>query len=360
MAIALFGLDLALPLGTAGGIPYLALALLGWWAREPRAAVLLAAAAAALTVAGPLASSAGGDLWTVLVERGPALLAIAATAAVLFLAKRRERALAEDRAARQARIEAQAAEIAAAKTHVELANWSRSEFLSDMSHELRTPLNAIIGFSEIVKREMFGPLGSAQYRDYVKDINASGQRLLEIVNDLLEIAKIEAGEVALEERALDVSRLVRSCLSEMAVRAEAGGVRLESRVPAALPELRADERKLKQMLGNLLSNAVKFTPPGGRVTVTAWSRPDAGTVVQVADSGIGIALDDVPVALAPFGQVASGLQRGADGTGLGLPLTKALIELHAGSFDLQSEPGAGTTVTLRFPAERVVAVPKVA
>ncbi len=233
-----------------------------------------------------------------------------------------------------------------------------------MGHELRTPLNAIIGFSEIIKDEIFGPVGSARYREYMHDIHDSGHHLLNLVNDLLDIARIEVGKTEVEDQVLAVADLVAASLAEFAERAAAGGVTLDSDLPAELPRLRADPGKLRQMLGNLLSNAIKFTEPGGRVTVGARSSPgggpDVGFVLQITDSGIGMALKDIPVALAPFGQVKNALHQRHEGSGLGLPLTKALAELHAGSLDLQSEPGTGTTVTLRFPAERVVALPKVA
>ena len=293
-------------------------------------------------------------------------------AAALIAAKRAQAAQRRARAALEVRLRELSGALAAARAQAEIANRSRAEIFAMMGHELRTPLNAIISFSEIIKDEIFGPVGSVRYREYMHDINHSGHHLLDLVNDLLDIARIEVGEAEFEDQVLAVPELVAASLAEFADRAAAGGVTLDSDIPAELPRLRADPRKLRQMLGNLLSNAVKFTEPGGRVSVRAWSSPntgpgggpgggpDGGFVLQITDSGIGMALKDLPVALAPFGQVKNALRQRHEGSGLGLPLTKALAELHAGSLDLRSEPGAGTTVTLRFPAERVVALPKVA
>ncbi len=252
------------------------------------------------------------------------------------------------------RLAALADDLAIARDEAEAANLAKSEFLALMSHELRTPLNAIIGFSEIIKTEMFGPVGTARYRDYAKDVHESGQHLLGLINDILDISKIEAGKLELVEEDVDVTEVINSCLRLVKEPAAKGGVKLITEVPDDLPALRFDERKLKQILINLLSNAVKFTPAGGEVTVKAWCKADAGYVFQIIDTGIGIALEDIPKALSPFGQVDSRLDRKYEGTGLGLPLTKSLVELSAGSMDLQSEVGTGTTVTVRFPKERIV------
>ena len=245
-------------------------------------------------------------------------------------------------------------ELLAARVAAEAANQAKSNFLANMSHELRTPLNAIIGFSGIIGKQIYGPVGSPKYLEYLDDINQSGMHLLNIINDILDISKIEAGKLELHEEAMDVSEAVGSCLFLVKGRAETGGVNLKRDLPDDIAPLYADKRKLKQILINLLSNAIKFTPAGGEVAIRAWSRPDAGYVFQVIDTGMGIALEDIPTALAPFKQLENDLNRKFDGTGLGLPLTKSLAEMHGGSLDLQSEVGVGTTVTVRFPAKRVV------
>ncbi len=242
----------------------------------------------------------------------------------------------------------------AAKTEAELANRAKSEFLANMSHELRTPLNAIIGFSEMMGREVYGKIGNAKYVEYANDINESGGHLLALITDILDLSKIEAGGLELIEGRVDVARVINACLTLVKERAEIGGLTLERKVPPELPALRADERKLKQIVLNLLSNAVKFTPEGGKVTVTAAVGPNGGLVIEVIDGGIGIAPEDMNTAMAPFGQVESTLSRKFEGTGLGLPLTKALVELHGATLEIDSEVGVGTTATVQFPSERIV------
>jgi len=364
--------DLSLAAGVAGSVLHLAVVLLGWWAAGPRQVAGLALWASALVLLGFGLRLEDTTLQIAVVDHAIALLAVWGAAAALIAAKRAQATQRRARAALETRLDAQAAELIATRVQAELANRSRSEYFVMMGHELRTPLNAIIGFSEVIKDEIFGPVGSARYREYMGDINDSGHHLLDLINDLLDIARIEVGKTEVEDQVLAVPELVAASLAEVAERAAAGGVTLDSEIPAELPRLRADPRKLRQMLGNLLSNAIKFTEPGGRVTLGAWSSPSGGPdggpgggpgggfVLQVTDNGIGMALKDIPIALAPFGQVKNPLHQRHEGSGLGLPLTKALAELHAGSLDMQSEPGVGTTVTLRFPAERVVAVPKVA
>ena len=239
----------------------------------------------------------------------------------------------------------------------EIANRTKSEFLANMSHELRTPLNAIIGFSEIIKDETFGPVGSTKYREYANDINESGQHLLALINNILDLSKIESGTDELHEENIEVSKLANAIMKLVVGLAQTGNVELELDVSDDIAVLHADERKVKQILLNLLSNAIKFTPDGGKVTLKIWSRAESGYVFQVIDTGIGIAFEDIPKALAPFQQIDSGLNRRHEGTGLGLSLTKSLIEMHGGYLDLQSEVGVGTTVTVRFPAERIVHSP---
>jgi signal transduction histidine kinase len=241
----------------------------------------------------------------------------------------------------------------AAMREAEIANRTKSEFLANMSHELRTPLNAIIGFSDIIKDERLGPNGGAKYRDYAADINESGQHLLALINNILDLSKIESGADDLREENIDIPAIAHSLTRLLTGIAEASNVTLEMDVPDDIPLLHADERKVKQILLNLLSNAIKFTPSGGTVTLKIWSRAKSGYIFQVIDTGIGIAFEEIPKALAPFQQIDSGLNRKHEGTGLGLPLAKSLVELHGGYLDLQSEVGVGTTVTVRFPAERI-------
>ncbi len=234
------------------------------------------------------------------------------------------------------------------------ANLAKSEFLANMSHELRTPLNAIIGFSDMIVNDLQQPEhDGAKHLEYTQDINESGKHLLGVINDILDLAKIEAGELDLHEQEIDTESAIDYCLRLFSKSARANELRLEHRVAADIPALWGDERKFKQILINLLTNAVKFTPAGGKVGMEAFVDEDGGLTVKVFDTGIGIAAEDIGKAMAPFLQVDSTLGRKHDGTGLGLPLTKAFAELHDGSFELNSEVGVGTTVIVRFPAERV-------
>jgi signal transduction histidine kinase len=226
-----------------------------------------------------------------------------------------------------------------------------------MSHELRTPLNAVIGFSEIIKEAMLGDDRIDSYRGYATDIHESGCHLLSLINDILDMSKIEAGKLELVDETVDLADAIETSLRLVRERALQNGVDLVSDVPEDLPSLTADLRKIKQIAINLLSNAVKFTPAGGRVTVSACVRDDGRMILRVADTGIGIAEDDIETVLAPFGQADAGLNRQYEGTGLGLSLTKALAELHGGTLDIKSrtgEPDRGTTVDVVFPAARVI------
>ena len=245
-----------------------------------------------------------------------------------------------------------AGDLKIARDQAEAANRAKTEFLATMSHELRTPLNAIIGFSEIIQTETLGPIGSVKYRDYAADIHESGHHLLDLINDILDLSKVESGLDELHEEDIGIPELMHSVWRLIQQRADKQGVRLILELPEDPPALYADLRKLKQILVNLMSNAIKFTEAGGEVAMKVWFRGDGGYVFQIADTGIGIALEDLPKALSQFGQVNSTPGR-HEGTGLGLPLSKALVELHGGSLDLQSQPGVGTTVTARFPAERI-------
>jgi PAS domain S-box-containing protein len=264
----------------------------------------------------------------------------------------------------RARMESQSAmlmetarQLTEARDSAEQASRAKSNFLSNMSHELRTPLNAILGFSQMIREQTFGPVGSPKYRDYASNIHESGLHLLELINDVLDFAKVEAGKEQIRDEAIDVPEVIDSVLRMVEERAARAELTIEPRIPERLPRILADRRKIKQVLLNLLSNAIKFTGRGGTVTVNTWCSEGSGFIVQVADTGIGIALADIPTALGLFGQVDSAFNRRHEGTGLGLPLSKALVELHGGSLDLQSQPGVGTTVTIRLPAERIVRDP---
>jgi signal transduction histidine kinase len=217
---------------------------------------------------------------------------------------------------------------------------------------LRTPLNAIMGFSYMIRDGMVR--SEEEVRSYASDVYTSGQHLLQLINDILDVSRIEAGKLALEEEAVDLAVLLDGALRMIESEAARAGVIIHRACGKPLPKLFADRRRVSQVLLNLLSNAVKFTPGGGTVQVGVWQDRDAIGVV-VADTGIGIAVEDIPLVLEPFGQVDSQLSRKYSGTGLGLPLSVRLMQLHAGTLDIESEIGAGTTVTIAFPADRVVA-----
>jgi signal transduction histidine kinase len=239
-----------------------------------------------------------------------------------------------------------------AKVGAETSNRTKSEFLANMSHELRTPLNAIIGFSDVIKRSLFGPI-SERYRDYATDIFNSGTHLLKLINEILDLSKLEAKQVELYEENIDFAILIPSCLHLIEPQAESAKVQLLSAIGENVPLIRADERRMRQILFNLLSNAVKFTLEGGQIRVSA-SLTREGVALTVTDTGIGMSAEQIPIALESFRQIDSKISRRYDGTGLGLPLTKHLVELHGGAMAIESALDAGTTVTCLFPRERII------
>jgi len=236
-----------------------------------------------------------------------------------------------------------------AKEQAEAANRAKTEFLTNMSHELRTPLTAIIGFSEIIANESFGPVGQPKYREFADDILHSGRHLLEVINDMLDIAKLQSGMTELRLQQVPSRSIVDSAVRIVRKRAEQAGVGLELLIPANLPIIQADHLRMRQVLLNLLSNAIKFTPAGGKVSVIA-EHCAAGLSITVRDTGIGMRQEDIPRALQPFVQVDNSLSRGHGGTGLGLPLAKLFVDLHGGQFTIHSAVGKGTSVTIILPA----------
>jgi two-component system, cell cycle sensor histidine kinase PleC len=245
-------------------------------------------------------------------------------------------------------------ELAAASTAAEAASKSKSDFIANMSHELRTPLNAIIGFSEMIKDRTFGDGALARYVEYAAHIHRSGQHLLEIINDILDLSKIEAGRFELKDERVDLGDVVKTSLLLVTDRAEEAGVALEASVPSPSPVIRGDERAIKQALLNLLSNAVKFTPIGGTVQISVAHDGTGGIRVSVTDTGIGMSPDDIPKAMQPFGQLGDVHTRSRPGTGLGLPIVRSLIEMHQGKLSLISQVGVGTSAEISFPPRRVV------
>jgi signal transduction histidine kinase len=258
-------------------------------------------------------------------------------------------------ALKAARVKAEFAATAAqeAMLDAKAASRAKSQFLANMSHELRTPLNAIIGFSEVIASEALGVLSVPKYGEYARDIVTSGKHLLGLINDVLDLARIEAGKSEMRDQLLEVDEVVTACLRLVRVRAQEGGVALVTEPPAQPIGLIADELKLSQILVNVLSNAVKFTPENGTVT-TSWSVTEDGACrIVVADTGIGIEPDDLERVLNPFVQVESAFERHHHGTGLGLPITRGLAELHGGTFALESTVGVGTRAIVTLPAARV-------
>jgi len=251
------------------------------------------------------------------------------------------------------RLEATSGKLRQALDAADAANEAKAKFLASMSHELRTPLNAVIGFAEMLQMEPFGALGDARYREYAQDIHGSGKHLLELINDILDISRIESGQVRVSDDKIEVSVLIDESVRMMSEQARRAGLTLHFRAAPDLPRLRADRRRIQQVLINLISNGIKFTPAGGSVLVTSEATP-AGLILAVKDTGIGMDVDDIPKAFERFRQIDNSLARQYEGAGLGLALARDLVELHGGRLTLESELGAGTTANVLLPAERLI------
>lgn len=246
-----------------------------------------------------------------------------------------------------------AAELIAAKERAEASTRAKSSFLAHISHELRTPLNSIVGFADVMRQEFFGPIGNDRYRDYIQDIGHSAAHLGELIEDLVDLARIEAGRLELEEKSSDISQLTEEVLAMVRAQAQKTGCSLQNNVPGNLPPVSLDPTRFKQVLLNLLTNAIKFTPAAGRVAVMAEMEPDGGLLVRVSDTGCGMTDEQIETATRPFGQDASGTRSELTGAGLGLPLAKQLMELHGGGLSIASQPNRGTVVNLRLPPVRI-------
>lgn len=245
-------------------------------------------------------------------------------------------------------------ELEGAKEKAETANVVKSQFLSSMSHELRTPLNAIIGFSSVIQEQVFGPIGNDKYQEYLGDIHNSGQHLLELINDILDLSALEEDAIELSDENIDMTKVIEASIRIIQPRAEHGQIKVNSFLEPESLLVYADERRIRQIMINLLSNAVKFTPEGGKVIVDSLLNDDGSLSIFVSDTGYGMNEEEATIALSKFGQVDSGHHHKHEGSGLGLPLTKGLMELHGGTLEIDSLEGYGTMVTATFPKDRVI------
>ena len=336
-------------------------------------ALLLAMAATALiasslrgalaaTFALPVAAytvSGGGGSWT-LDEAVMVGLLIAALPFFAYVAERMNRAalmlisFRSEKDALIAELDTAKAMSDEARLRAEEANLAKSRFLASMSHELRTPLNAILGFSEVMGNEVLGPLENPTYRDYARDIHASGRHLLDLINEILDLSRIEAGRYQLNEEPVNVAAVVEECCHLMAMKAGAKDIKLIQHFENSMPRLFADERAVRQVALNLLANAVKFAPGGGEVLVRVGWTAGGGQYISVKDNGPGIAADEIPVVLSAFGQGSIAIKSAEQGAGLGLPIVQGLLAMHGGEFDLRSKLREGTEAIAIFPAARVM------
>jgi signal transduction histidine kinase len=246
-------------------------------------------------------------------------------------------------------------ELRTAKRSAETASLHKTEFLARVSHEIRTPLNAIIGFSDLMAEERFGPIGSPRYVEYAGDIGRSGRHVLDIVNDLLDISKIEAGEQELDFQPTSLNQVLLDAVTILQPQANSQRVIIRTSLSSQLPNVVADPRSVKQIAINILSNAVRFTPPGGQAVVSSSYEKDGSAVVRIRDTGVGMTQHQLDEAMKPFRQVTASPRPRGEGTGLGLPLAKAMAEANRAEFSMGSEPGRGTLVEIRFPSQRVLA-----
>jgi PAS domain S-box-containing protein len=299
------------------------------------------------------ARHSNGRVYQIKQQLDPSTGAIIITSDVTERVRDKE-ALQEAKETLESRVEERTLELQEEIRLREIASRAKSEFLANMSHELRTPLNAVIGFSETMVREVQGPLGSPKYTEYATAIHEAGEHLLGLINDVLDLSKVEAGQWKLNEEEVDIASLLDWVMNMVTEQAASKNLALISEVPdqKARDVLYADERALRQVMLNLLSNAVKFTPPGGTVRIRTGIQSGGRFVIEVTDDGQGIAASDLETVVEPFTQAASADTRDHEGTGLGLPLVKRLVELHDGIFTLESEVGKGTTASASFPARR--------
>jgi two-component system cell cycle sensor histidine kinase PleC len=340
--------------------------------------VMVAAIAAILSATIPVAVYAGllplslvllAFVWTTrgIDAVGLAVMATCAQAFFLFLANRLYSSAVitlQSRAEKDAlfaELEQAKSNSDEARRRAEEANLAKSRFLATMSHELRTPLNAILGFSEVMKNEVFGPHASASYREYSSDIHGSGQHLLTLINEILDLSRIEAGRYELNEEAVQLAYVVEDCRHMMNLRAKAKNQTVRELVDPSLPRIWGDERAIRQIVLNILSNAIKFTPPGGEISIKVGWTSSGGQYVSVADTGPGIPEDEIPIVMSSFGRGSLAIKTAEQGSGLGLPIVKGLVDLHGGGFQLKSKPREGTEVIVTLPATRVMdALPAVA